>query len=419
MHMRKRGLLLLVLFFAALFMTFDSHRVLAAGGSLNVSASKDSLKAGDSVTLTVTVNTDGQPINTAEGKVKYSSDQLDFVSITGATSSSGSIVKTWVTYPDDAGGIISFAGGIPTPGYNGSSGQLFKINFTAKSEGAARVTFESGSFYLNNAESTRVYPSFQNSLITVSAGSSGSANTTPTKSTGTTPTPSNTATKTSTTPKPGTTGTTKTGQGSGSTGASEPTPTPSAEPTIVTRQDSSGNKEIFKVNNELKAPEVIDFTKMLKKTDLFHVKGKTGYPNHDVVLVIQKNETESDTYMTTTDDQGGFEYTAAQPWEVGKYTFWTEVVDQDGFHSTPSEKKHFEITENLLQKAQRYSTTLIILLILTGIVGNYTFHRMLREKRKKELEKQRAEIEKRRDQLTAEEYLKANGGQIESTPSAP
>ncbi|MFA6301304.1 MAG: hypothetical protein WC609_03055 [Candidatus Paceibacterota bacterium] len=107
-------------------------------------------------TFTVTVNTDtaGIYINSIEGLISFPVDLLSVDSI----SSSGSVFSMWVEQPtfSNINGTISFNGGVPNPGFRGTSGKVISVLFKAKKAGNAQILFNSASIYANDGLGTNV-----------------------------------------------------------------------------------------------------------------------------------------------------------------------------------------------------------------------------------------------------------------------
>jgi hypothetical protein len=119
-----------------------------------VSPSSGSFTVGNIFTASVFVNTKGVDINNAEGVLRFPTDLLEVVSV----SRSGSIFSLWVEEPNfsNGAGTLSFNGGLPTPGYNGTSGKIFSVVFRAKKAGSASVLFSSASILANDGLGTNV-----------------------------------------------------------------------------------------------------------------------------------------------------------------------------------------------------------------------------------------------------------------------
>ena len=141
--------------------------------SLYFSPNSKQLNVGNIINVKVLVDTQGQAINNAQGVISFPSDLLDVVSI----SESGSIFSLWVEDPafSNGNGTVSFNGGLPTPGYNGSAGTVISIVFRAKAGGAATIYISSGSVLANDGSGTDVLQSKGQAQFTLT----GAANSQP------------------------------------------------------------------------------------------------------------------------------------------------------------------------------------------------------------------------------------------------
>lgn len=113
--------------------------------TLFFSPGSGSYEVGDNFSVGLYVNSDGQDINAIQSSLSFSNNLLDVTSV----SNSG-IINLWQTQPtySNANGTIIFVGGV-IGGYNGGSGQIITIYFSAKSAGTASVSM-SGSRVLAN-----------------------------------------------------------------------------------------------------------------------------------------------------------------------------------------------------------------------------------------------------------------------------
>ncbi len=153
------GLAALVLFFAA-----GSGDASAA--TLRLSPDTGVYSAGSNFSARVIVNTQGKPINAAEGEITFNTNDLSVVSI----SKAGSIFTLWTREPEfsNATGKISFGGGSPS-GYTGSAGTVMTVTFRTKHEGATNVVYGSGSVLAADGMGTNVLSNMQGASYTVQA----------------------------------------------------------------------------------------------------------------------------------------------------------------------------------------------------------------------------------------------------------
>ena len=149
---KLQNVLLLIL---VLFFVFPLS-VEAQEASFYLSPSQGSYNIGRIFSVRVMVNTDGAAINASQAIVHFPVDKLAIQSI----SRSNSIFGLWVQEPSysNSKGTIDFGGGLPSPGFTGN-GEVFRINFSAKSLGQAKVYFGSEKILANNARGTNIFSS--------------------------------------------------------------------------------------------------------------------------------------------------------------------------------------------------------------------------------------------------------------------
>jgi hypothetical protein len=138
-------------FFAAIYLLY-SVPVFAASVSLRPLVAKVNL--GASFTVSVDVNTQGKTINNAEAVITFPTDLVEVSSI----NSGGSIFTLWVEQPafSNSSGLITFNGGVPNPGYTGSSGHILSIQFRSKASGTAVFSFASAAIRENDGLGTNI-----------------------------------------------------------------------------------------------------------------------------------------------------------------------------------------------------------------------------------------------------------------------
>lgn len=140
-------------FFCLLLISFFVSSTVDAA-TLKINSSSTSLSPGGITTLSVVINSEGVPINNAEAKIIYPSDLLEVVSI----NKGGSVFSLWVEEPaySNVSGIITFNGGIPTPGFNGSSGTALSFVVKAKKAGQADLIFSDSAVRADDGFGTDV-----------------------------------------------------------------------------------------------------------------------------------------------------------------------------------------------------------------------------------------------------------------------
>lgn len=137
--------------------------------TISINPPISNVSAGNIVTATVSVNTEGVAINSAEAHIIFPADMLEVVSI----DKSGSIFPLWVEGPtfSNTAGTIIFSGGVPSPGFTGISGKVFSIVFKAKKAGSASVVFSNSNIMANDGSGTNVAKVSAPAIVAVSTAS--------------------------------------------------------------------------------------------------------------------------------------------------------------------------------------------------------------------------------------------------------
>lgn len=108
-------------------------------------------KVGDSFTLSVVLDTEGQPINAVDISI-LAPKLLKIKNI----SKNGSVIQLWVNEPSFSGRTINLTGGIPG-GTTTSKGTIAKISFEAAAVGEGNLAFAPGSaVLLNDGQGTKL-----------------------------------------------------------------------------------------------------------------------------------------------------------------------------------------------------------------------------------------------------------------------
>src|SRR5438105_2013249 len=99
--------------------------------SISLSVGKPSYSEGDNILVTVSIATNGHPINTIGGVVTFDPGAVSIADIRYGSS----IVSLWVDKPTaDQSGNIVFTGGVPG-GFSGGSGTIFSFMAKIKKAG--------------------------------------------------------------------------------------------------------------------------------------------------------------------------------------------------------------------------------------------------------------------------------------------
>ncbi len=126
----------------------------ANAATMQINSNSVSLSPGGIATLSVVLNSESVAINNADAKIMFPTDLLEVVSV----SRGGSIFSLWVEEPvySNVSGTITFNGGIPAPGFTGSSGTAISVVVKAKKVGQADLTFSDAAVRANDGLGTDV-----------------------------------------------------------------------------------------------------------------------------------------------------------------------------------------------------------------------------------------------------------------------
>ncbi|MEK7462634.1 MAG: Ig-like domain-containing protein [Patescibacteria group bacterium] len=148
------------------FILYGLTTSVAAAASLSLAPGSGSYAPGATFTVRLSVNSQGQSINAADGTLKFDPSQLSVVSATRA----GSIFNLWVTEPtfSNTAGTVTFSGGLPS-GYTGSGGNIMSVTFKAKGSGTTKVSVSNGSVLANDGQGTNVLSSMGSASFSIQA----------------------------------------------------------------------------------------------------------------------------------------------------------------------------------------------------------------------------------------------------------
>lgn len=135
------------------------------GADIFLTADKNEIRVGDTVSVTVQINTLGENVNSAEGLLSFPTDIFSVESI----SMGGSVFSIWVEQPSfsNNAGTISFNGGSPNPGFNGSRGSVIRATLKAKKIGTGNILFNSAGVYANDGLGTDIVSAKKGTQIVV------------------------------------------------------------------------------------------------------------------------------------------------------------------------------------------------------------------------------------------------------------
>ncbi|MBU0546771.1 MAG: cohesin domain-containing protein [Patescibacteria group bacterium] len=149
----KKIFLILFIVFLLFFSRVDF--VKAQGASLYLSPQSGTFFVGSIFNISVFVNTEGNSINAVQVDLKFPPNLLQVTSPTAGSS----FISIWADQPfySNQEGIISFKGGVLSPGINTSSGLISTITFRAKVPGQAVISFlDSSKILLADAKGTDI-----------------------------------------------------------------------------------------------------------------------------------------------------------------------------------------------------------------------------------------------------------------------
>lgn len=136
----------------------------ASAAKLFLVPSNISVSVGNTVTVSVFVDSEGVAINSAEGNLLILGNLFDVVSI----NKDASLFTLWIAAPaHDGNNTISFNGGLPSPGYSGSNGKLFSVILRAKAVGVATPTLVNGAVRANDGFGTDVLSGVSGATVTI------------------------------------------------------------------------------------------------------------------------------------------------------------------------------------------------------------------------------------------------------------
>lgn len=161
----KFRVILLVISVPLLLMTIIASAILpltvraAEGASLRLSPQSGTFFVGNTFDVSVIVNTNDSRINAVKVDLRFPPDKLQVVSPVAGKS----FIETWAASPtySNTEGIISFSGGVPSPGISTSAGLVSTITFRVKTPGTATVYFlDSSLVLLDDGKGTNILKLF-------------------------------------------------------------------------------------------------------------------------------------------------------------------------------------------------------------------------------------------------------------------
>ena len=163
--MRRTTNLLILFTFLAYGLIVMSSPAYSAGASIYLSPARIECTVDANCSVGVKVNSDGQSINAAEGTIKFDPGKLQAL----PALKGGSIFSFWAPDPvvDNAKGTVVFGGGLPQPGFNGSSGLLITLVFKPKVAGDAKLAFTGGAVLANDGQGSNILTALGSATISI------------------------------------------------------------------------------------------------------------------------------------------------------------------------------------------------------------------------------------------------------------
>ena len=305
--MRLRLALISSVFFVLISVALPSAAL--AQATLFIAPASGAYKTGELFSVLINVNTGGQPINAASGQLNFDNQRLEISEI----GFSRSVFSIWTEEPNysNAGGVVRFSGGLPTPGFTGASGSILRITFKAKAAGSAPVVFVSGAVLANDGKGTNILDSLKGGLFTILSAVSS--------------------------------------------------PAPATAP-------SPASKQIFEMSEKpISQPLITDWPKELEAGQTLTIKG-LGFPNGKILISVQDGTKDPIIDERFAGSDGRFSYTYGKVVEAGLYRVWAKNVSPEGLISASSDIITIEVTAPLFFRigtiALNYVSIIVTLLAL-------------------------------------------------------
>lgn len=334
-----------VIFTFSLILVYIFPVVAFAQATLFITPATGNYKVGEDFSVIVNLNTGGKDINVASVKINFDNTRLEVKDV----GYSRSIFTIWTEEPrfSNPAGVISFSGGLPSPGFNGPSGAILRITFTTKAAGKAPVLFSTGYVLANDGTGTNILEGLNGANFTIG----GSAEVKQPVKPVVTPPPS----------------------------LSTPTPTPSS----FERTLKPVTAPVF----------VLENSKRIDEGDLITVKG-LALPSSKMVFYLQREYEDPINEEGFSGPDGKFTHTYSKKTVAGMYRVWGRNIASDGAISDASEPINVTVIKPLVFRIGSLALSYfsIIVSLLSILIVSLILFIFWWVKRKKELEKQGVEI---------------------------
>src|SRR3989338_6277844 len=150
----------IVLYFLGLSLALPS---ISHAAALFIPPASATYGVGKTFTVSFRVDTEGAAINAAEAALSFDPEKFEVVSV----SKTGSLFSLWTQEPvfSNSSGSLSFGGGVPSPGYNGTSGLLFSATVRMKTQGSSVLQYVSGLVLANDGSGTNTLRASRSALF--------------------------------------------------------------------------------------------------------------------------------------------------------------------------------------------------------------------------------------------------------------
>ena len=298
----------------------------ASAAELYITPSNGAYSAGDLFSVVVTVDTAGAYINAASSQINFDNQRLEAQGL----GYSRSIFTLWTQEPSysNAGGTVTFSGGVPSPGYNGPAGSVVRITFKALSAGAAKINFASGAVLANDGLGTNIASKLTGAEFGILAAAA-----------------------------------------------------PSAESKKIEPEPPSAGEEIIAGQRPLEAPTITNFPGSIEAGQTITIQG-LGLPLSRVSISVQKGDDDPARDETFTGTDGRFSYTYSKSVESGVYRIWARSISPEGVISPQSRVISIESVQPLFFRigtsAVNYASIIVTLLALLAFAILLIFYIWMR-----------------------------------------
>ncbi len=143
-----------IIFYFIILLSIFTFSQNANAATLELNLEKNITSVKDDVVVLVTIDSEGQDINTAQATISFPADLLEVTKVDRVDS----IFTFWLEEPiyDNAKGVITFVGG-STSGFTGPGLKLMKISFRVKGSGTGKLGITNGAITASDGTGSNVY----------------------------------------------------------------------------------------------------------------------------------------------------------------------------------------------------------------------------------------------------------------------